>query len=174
MRRGFTFFELMIVVVIIGIVYALLIQNFVFTKTENSSISLSNIPTYLRKNYAKDKDLVTLRCMDSCSVCKVYIDGKESNETGNLFDKYTDPNIYEYINGNLERKEFLDFYIDYKSVSVCFEYNIYPNKSSDKLVLEYKNKVYMYDNFSEKTKLFDSINDANDYIEVQKDRAKED
>lgn len=173
MRKGFTFFELMLVIVIIGIVYALLIQNFAFGKIENETLELSNIPSYLRKHFVKEKDLVTLKCMDNCSTCKVFINGEENNETKNLFEKYTSPKAYVFQNGYFEDVEFLDVFDEYKSISVCFEYNIYPNGSSDKLVLEYKDKVYMYDNFLEKTKLFSSIDDAQEYLEKQKDEAKE-
>jgi hypothetical protein len=43
--------------------------------------------------------------------------------------------------------------------------DVYPNGSSDKLVLEYKKKAYLFENYMEDGKVFDSVANAQDFLE---------
>ncbi len=173
-KKGFTLFELMLVIVIVGVVYSLMIQNFAFSKEESEGISLENLPEYLRKNFSSSKEKITFRCMDECSICSVFVGSQETNQTEGFFEKYTDPSVYTLIDDTLKRVEFADYVKDYKHIRVCFEYHLYANGSSDKLVVKYKDSVYMYDNFFEKTKKFRSLLDAQDFWVSQLDEAKGD
>ncbi len=173
-KKAFTLFELMIVVVIIGVVYALMIQNFNFGQMKKENISLSNLPKYLRDNFSKSKEKVTFRCMDECSVCKIFMGGKSMQEMESFFEKYSSPEVYKLINGDLERIEFFDYVENQKRINVCFEYNLYPNKSTDKMVLGYDDKFYMYDNFFTPTKEFKQLGDAKDFWKESIENAKRD
>lgn len=173
-KKGFTLFELMIVIVIIGVVYGLLVRNFTFASTSEEALSLKNLPTFMRKKFAKTKEKVEFLCTDECSICKFKVGSSDANESIELFEEYTSPEAYVLINESLERLEFGEIFKDYKSEKVCFKYVLYPNKSSDKMVLAYKDKVYMYDNFFEKTKEFPTLVDAQEYWNEWREKAKED
>ncbi len=174
MKKAFTLFELMLVVVIIGVVYALMIQNFNFGQLKEEGVGLGNLPAFLRSKFDNTKEKVTFRCMDDCSICKIFIGQKETNELDSFFEKYSNPNIYKLIGDNLEKVEFLDYVKNDKKMNVCFEYNLYPNKSTDKMILQYKDDIYMYDNFFGKTQGFKYLEDARDFWVKSREKAKRD
>ncbi len=174
MKKAFSFFELMIVIIIIGVVYAILIQNFTFPDLKEKKVSLENLPTFLRQNFAKNKSLVTLKCFDDCSKCKVYENREEKQEIIGLFEKYSDPKSYHIINERYQNIKFANIYKNYKIIPVCFEYNLYPNGSSDEMVLEYEDKFYVYDNFSQPTKITNSLSDIQDEKQEQMRKIKDD
>ncbi len=173
MRKAFSFFELMIVILIIGSVYALLIQNFSFPNEKEKKISLSNLPFFLRNSFSQSKGLISLKCLGDCSVCKIYEDGEEKSELEGLFKKDASPNSYRFVNGYMEKIEFLNVFSKQNLTPVCFEYNIYPNKSGDELFLQYDEKVFYYDNFSSTTMEFESLEDAQEYKRKEQEKIKE-
>lgn len=164
MRRGFTLIELMIVIVIMAAVYALMLQNFSLPKDKNSQMSIENLPAYLRKIYPNEEKKVTYRCVNKCQKCSFLVGRKEVKAKELLFEK--PPKVYGFVRGRLEKKEF--------QKGVCFEYLLYPNGSSDKVVLEYENRVYLYANIDKKTAIFSDKDRASEYIDEAKRRAFED
>ncbi len=173
-KKAFTLFELMIVIVIIGAVYALLIQNINLNPNNQMSLSLENLPSYMRKTFSKSKEKVEFICVNNCSTCKFKIGQSDSNSSVELFEPYSAPEAYTLVNDSLQLIEFDEIYEDGKVKKVCFKYTLYPNKSSDKMVLSYKDKVYLYNNLYKKTKVFQRMSDAQeDWINVR-DEAKED
>lgn len=163
-KKAFTLFELIIVMTIIGVIYTLLIQNFTFNDDIEDTVSIKTIPDFLRKKYGQNQSTVKLRCLDECSTCKIFEDDKEEDLSIELFEKRANVNAYTLIKNELVQIEFRDYFIDeYDSKKVCFEYTLYPNGSSDKIILEYKDKVYLFDNYKKKTKVFDRVNDASDF-----------
>ncbi len=173
-KKAFTLFELMIVIVIIGVVYALLIQNININSSKGASLGLDNIPSYMRKTFAKTKEKVELLCINNCSTCKFKIGKSDTNSSVELFEPYSEPEAYALINDSLQQIDFGEIHEGYKSIKVCFRYTLYPNKSSDKMVLNYKDKVYMYNNFLKKTIIYDSLADAQVAWVSARDEAKED
>lgn len=173
-KKGFTLFELMIVIVIIGVVYTLLVQNFTLKTSHEEGLSLKNLPSFMRKNFAKTKEKVEFLCLDDCSSCKFLQGGKDINASVEIFAPYTSPEVYTLIDEGLQKIDFGEIVKDYKTEKVCFKYTLYPNKSTQRVVLKYKDKVFMYDNFFEKTKEFQSLSDAEDFWNEWRDKAKED
>jgi hypothetical protein len=75
-------------------------------------------------------------------------------------------NAYYYDGKRLEKKTFDDYHAnEYKSEKVCFRMDVYPNGSSDELVLEYKRKAYLFENYIDEGKVFDTIAGAQDFLE---------
>ncbi len=171
MKKGFSFFELMLVVLIIGSTYALLIQNFGFKDPKKEDLNLVNLPVHLKRDFTKTH--VSIKCFDECSICKIYNDKDEIKEIKGLFEKDSDPIVYKLINGYYEKIEFANMYEDYKTIAVCFEYHIQKNGSSDELVLEYKDNFLLYDNFANQAKEFGSLDEVSEYRLAKIDELKE-
>lgn len=168
-RRGFTLIELIIVMSIIGVIYTILIQNFTFNNEDKESVSIATLPNFLRKHYGQEKSLVQLRCFDECGECYIFEDGKMQEDTFKLFESQKKVKTYTLGRYMLKQMEFGEYYVDeYESKDVCFEYNLYPNGSSDKIVVEYNDKAYLLGNYKQKTKVFDSVQDAEDFWKKQK------
>jgi prepilin-type N-terminal cleavage/methylation domain-containing protein len=166
-RAGFTLFELLLVLLLIVIMYGLFVQNFSFGKKEEESVKLEKLNLFLAERFITEKEVVSLRCLDNCNVCKVLVDGKDTNVTLDIFEKDSGGiNAYRFDGKRLEKVQFDDYYADeYKRERVCFRLDVYPNGSSDKIALEYKGKVYMFENYLEEGQVFASISAAQDYLE---------
>lgn len=176
MRKGFTLFELLIVVTIMGVIYAIVLQNFSFNQADEKieELKLENIPAFLKGAFAGSKDKVTFTCYDSCSKCGFFVNNEELNSTENLFEKHSSPLVYTLEDERLEEVEFEDIFVNEVSKTVCFKYSLYPNQSTDRMVLEYKDKVYFYDNLQDEVKEFDSKEDAEEYWTDQREKVLED
>jgi prepilin-type N-terminal cleavage/methylation domain-containing protein len=166
-RAGFTLFELLLVLLLIVIMYGLFVQNFSFGKKEEESVKLEKLNLYLSEHFIVEKEVVSLRCLDNCNVCKVLVDGNDTNVTLDVFEKDSGTiNAYKYNGKRLEKVQFDDYHADeYKREKVCFRLDVYPNGSSDKIALEYKGKVYMFENYLEDGQVFASVLAAQDYLE---------
>jgi hypothetical protein len=164
-RGAFTLFELLLVLLLIVISYGLFAQNFSLKSMEEEPVKMEKLNLYLAK-MGGDKNLVSLRCIDNCNKCRLLINGEDTNATVNIFEQNSGVNAYYYDGKRLEKRIFDDYYItEYKSEKVCFRMDIYPNGSSDELILEYKRKVYLFENYMEEGRIFDSIASAQDFLE---------
>ncbi|MDR1460731.1 MAG: hypothetical protein LBI78_03725 [Campylobacteraceae bacterium] len=164
-RGAFTLFELLLVLLLIVISYGLFAQNFSVKSLEEESVKLEKLNLYLAK-IGGDKNLISLRCIDNCNECRLLVNGKDINTTLNIFEKDNAVNAYYYDGRRLEKLVFDDYYInEYKREKVCFRLDVYPNGSSDELVLEYKRKAYLFENYIEDGRVFDSIASAQDFLE---------
>ncbi|MDR3178109.1 MAG: hypothetical protein LBT96_03900, partial [Campylobacteraceae bacterium] len=156
-RSAFTLFELLLVLLLIVISYGLFAQNFSATSMEDESVKLEKLNLYLAE-VGGDGNLISLRCIDDCSECRLLINNEDTNSTLNIFEKDSNVNAYSFDGKRLEKVTFDDYYIsEYKRERVCFRLDVYPNGSSDKLVLEYKKKAYLFENYMEDGKVFDSV-----------------
>lgn len=159
-KKGFTLFELMIVMLIIALVYAMFVQNF-STKQIEQKPKIENLREFLLNLQADSKSKITIICTDSCKICKLYINDKVKNENFDLFADEARVFAYGLEGSTLEKIEFDDFYTSkYDSEEVCFRYNLYPNSSSDKMILEYNDRFFLYDNYFYETKEFSSLEEA--------------
>ncbi|MDR2081544.1 MAG: hypothetical protein LBP54_06635 [Campylobacteraceae bacterium] len=170
-RGAFTLFELLLVLLLIVISYGLFAQNFSINSPENESIKIDKLNLYLAK-IGGEKSRVSLRCIDNCNECRVLINGKDMNMTLDIFENGA-VNAYYYDGKRLEKAEFDDYHVnEYKKEKVCFRMDVYPNGSSDKLVLEYKNRVYLFENYAEEGRVFESVANAQDFLEKQQLEAR--
>ncbi|MDR2099385.1 MAG: hypothetical protein LBP40_00990 [Campylobacteraceae bacterium] len=164
-RGAFTLFELLLVLLLIVISYGLFAQNFSMKSPEEESVKLEKLNLYLAK-IGGDKNLVSLRCIDNCNECKVLVEGNDTDMTLNIFEKDNKVNAYRFDGKRLEKVEFDDYYInEYKREKVCFRMDVYPNGSSDELVLEYKNRAYLFENYINEGRVFDTVANAQDFLE---------
>lgn len=159
-KKGFTLFELMIVMVIIALVYGMFVQNF-STKQVEQKPKVEKLREFLLNLQADSRAKISVICTQSCKICKLYINDKEKNANFDLFENEARVSAYKLVDNSLEDIEFDDLYTDrYTKEEVCFRYNLYPNSSSDKMILEYNDRFFLYDNYFYETKEFTSIEEA--------------
>jgi hypothetical protein len=172
LRAAFTLFELLLVLLLIVISYGLFAQNFSVKPLEEETVRLEKLNNYLAKA-GGDGNLISLKCIDNCNECRLLINKEDTNSTLNIFDGGSAVNTYYYDGRRLEKAEFDDYYInEYKREKVCFEFNVYPNGSNDKIVLEYNKRVYLFENYMDKGIVFESVADAQDYLEKYQLKAR--
>jgi prepilin-type N-terminal cleavage/methylation domain-containing protein len=155
-KRGFTLFELLIVVIIISLVYMLIIPT--LKKKQKKSFRIENLKSYLSSYDHHGK--VTLLCLDDCKKCYIYAKNKkqENDIVKGDFSSYT------YKNGHLEDATFSEpKYVDIYN-NICFKYQVNSKKDlGDEIFVKYNKKVYFFSPYFNKPKIFSDLSDASDY-----------
>jgi len=151
----------MIVIVIIGVIYTLAVVKLKDAGKEKVKPSLVNLKEYL---YSLDKggETMELLCFDDCSECSVYQDGKKIQTTKSFFDSSIKAYNYDFLQGAIEKKMPVFFNKEGVQENVCFSFKIDKDMVSDQVIVVYKNKAYDYSNYFEKTKIYDSLDEAID------------
>ncbi len=150
-KRGFTLFELILVIFIIGILYTLVGISFDRFFSKDKEFKFENLKEFM-KEFQKNDKLIKLVCYQNCQKCVVYEDEKIINDDLKLKldDKLKIYVIDEY--GELVKVEFKERFID-QSVEfpelekVCFEYKIYPNGSNSSFVVYNFAKYYIFNSY---------------------------
>lgn len=156
LRRAFSLIELMLVVVIIGIVYAMALSTFKPPeKKELETFSLTMLPQYLRQNFSlMDAKLV---CFSPCGKCKMLVDGEWMEDEVDLFPS-SDVKSYELdLEGFAIEKEFAPHDIKDAYRKACFILHKRPNDSISPLVLETEGKFLYYKAGYEEVERYDSL-----------------
>ena len=172
-RAAFTLFELLLVLLIIAVLYGLFAQNMSFKTKENEDIKIEKLNYFLVEKFSKNGEFISVRCIENCKECKVLVNGEDNNITLQLFEEDMKVNSYMYDGKRVKSISFDDYYIDeYRRERVCFRMDIYPNKSSDKLILEYDNRVILFDNFLNENRIFNSIQEAEEFLYASQHEAR--
>lgn len=171
-RSAFTLFELMIVIIIIGIIYGVFVQNIGVLEEEKKGFKFENLKEFLIR-YQKD-NTVSIICLEEdlkgCSDCRIYFDGKPTESKINLKPEitvwYLDPQDI------LEKKDYGTIIHNNDYVKKCFEYSLYPNGSSSEMIVEYQNKTYLFFPYFQPTQIFNDPNDARLHLLDLRDKIK--
>ncbi len=142
MKRAFSLIELMLVVVIIGIVYALALSSFKPPDKQGVELfTLNTLPDYLRENFVlSDAKIV---CFEPCGKCNVMVDGAWQQEEVELFDSSDVKSYTLDLDGFALEKEFVPYDKEDGYRKACFVLHKRPNGSMESIVLE-KNKRFIY------------------------------
>ena len=155
-KKGFTLFELLVVVIIISLVYMLLIPA--LKKKKQPVFHFRDLKTYLQ-SYDKN-GTVTLLCLNECKKCFIFAKGKkqESDIIKGELDSYV------YKDGHLEDALFYDpKHIDTYE-NICFKYRVDSKKDTgDEIFVKYREKVYYFSPYFGKTKVFKDTAEATNY-----------
>jgi len=147
--KAFTLFELLVVILLISIVMGLFVADFTLydrpkkltiKNLKNELISLYP-DKYIKVICEKDKD------------CTIYVNSKEINST-NIFEEI--PKVYNFdTEANL---------VEYKYIleNRYFEYEIFPNRGSTDLIVEYKGKFYVMHSYFKGVEEFDRLDNIKD------------
>ena len=160
-RKGFTLFELLLVVLLIGIIYGIFVHKLSQKDKQGEAdrLSLKTLKPFLHAFQAGDK--AVLRCFTPCETCHVYRDGKQIDDLDiPLFESI--PNVYAHdVFGQLNRIEFSAIEGKNGAIQdVCFEYTLFANQSSSNYIVEYKQKYYLFEPYLKPAAVFDTLGEA--------------
>ena len=160
-KKGFTLFELMIVVLLIGIIYGIFVHKLSQKERRSAkdTVTLETLKTFLSSFSPKEE--AVLRCFTPCKTCRVYRDGKQVDDLEiSLFEEA--PNAYTNdAFGQLRRIEFVPIEGKKKQImDVCFEFTLFENGSSSNYIVEYDKKAYLFDPYLKPVKVYDSLDAA--------------
>ena len=159
-RKGFTLFELMLVVVIIGLVYGLVAVR--FGHHETPKVKLTDLYDYLTG--IRCKESVELVCSgDRCGKCRIYVDGQDINRTLKLFTHK--PDVYKPLPyGDYVEYSFYP-QIDTlgNPVSTCFRYRVNVNGVGDELIVSTEKGTVYFPAYAEPKK-FENVDGVMNYL----------
>jgi len=165
-RKAFTLFELMVVVMIIGIVYSLVLGHFDPKKSVNI-VNLERIKDALQPHWTKGTK-VKLVVYDNCKESTILINDEvkedvKINVNNNIFN---DIKVFKKDRFNEELEiEFTPIVIENRLQKVCFEYTLFPNGSNSSYVVKSGKDYYTYFPYFEKTYKTSSLDDAIEALE---------
>lgn len=164
-RQGFSLIELLIVVVIISLVYAIGFSNFKIRKSEPKALT----PLNLKETIVKSEFFnghATLMCVDKCRTC--YLREDVSAPFKAYANKIDLSNIKAYGIDEGDRLQRIE-YERYNDQKICLVMDFYNNGSSTQIILENKEGAYFLPAFFGEPKRFDSPEDAKTYWLKQSD-----
>ena len=159
MKKGFSLIELLIVIVIIGVVYTLAITKLKTVGEEKVKPSLVNLKEYLL-SVDKEAEVTRFLCLDDCSECSIYADGKKVQSMDSFFDSSIETYTYNFLQGATQVKETPFFNKEGSEENVCFSLSVTRDGISDQYLVVYKDKTYDYTPAFEKTKVYDFLEEA--------------
>lgn len=150
-RRGFTLFELLIVVLLIAILYGVFINKLQLgsSKKRADEVSLVTLHKLLEQFPSERKREVI--CTEPCKECKVYLDDKPLDDVSfPLF--LSEPTVWKADRfGQYQSVSFLPLNDPEHGVKdVCFRYRLFSNGSGSNYIVQtderhfYAFKPYLY------------------------------
>jgi len=137
--------ELMVVIVIIGAVYALVVSKLQNVQKEKSLPTLSRLKSYVA-SFVKDGKKATLLCSEACKKCEVFRDGSKVADVESFFDASIERYRYDFFMG--------DVFLESQN---CFEFSVDAKGVSDQVFVLYKGKVYDYTPYFDELHVYDSL-----------------
>jgi prepilin-type N-terminal cleavage/methylation domain-containing protein len=136
-RRGFTLFELLIVVLLIAILYGVFINKLQLgsSKKRADEVSLVTLHKLLEQFPSERKREVI--CTEPCKECKVYLDDKPLDDVSfPLF--LSEPTVWKADRfGQYQSVSFLPLNDPEHGVKdVCFRYRLFPNGSGSSYIVQ--------------------------------------
>jgi prepilin-type N-terminal cleavage/methylation domain-containing protein len=167
-RSAFSLLELMIVIIIISLVYALTFSAMRKSQKEPKALQVSNMKSILLEQNLSHTESEFF-CLDKCSRCYLYQDG-ETTEYGG---KVTLGDLTVYTIDRSDKLEKVDFgrYHDHR---VCLRFKLHYNGSSSQMVIQNKSGIYYLPALFGETVKADSLEEAEklwlEYADLLKDR----
>jgi type II secretory pathway pseudopilin PulG len=149
-KKAFSLFELILVIILIGIVYSLVLGK--LDKKQNLTINkIENLKDILSSN----SQSIELIVFDKCS--RVIINNKEKD-----FDKtlFKDIEVYTVENDTLKRVEFAPISINDKIYDVCLKFKIFKNGSSSSFIIKKDEKYIVFFPYFKNSEVFTNESDA--------------
>ena len=162
-RKAFTLFELMIVVILVGTVYALVLTNF-NTKKKVRIAKIENIKRSLFPFWSKGKQ-VDLYLFDNCKKSALFINDTYQEEFSLDIKKKEFENIEVYktdYRGESKKVEYPPIMIEKKLHKVCFKYTIFNNGSSSSYIIKKDKRYYIYYPYFQDVNISDNLSEAMD------------
>jgi len=163
MKKAFSLFELIIVILLLGVIYAIFLPKLNFKPEHEQKLSLSNIKEYLLTfDY---KETLSLKCIEDTYECYVSIDGSIKKDTvvKNLFNNR--PDVYSY-DTEQDRLEFARLELDtFEEHEVVFELQFNKYKKMRDLIVETQDDIYVFNALYLKPLKYEYLNDVQEQIQ---------
>ena len=160
-KRAFTLFELMVVVMIIGIVYAVVLGRF-NPKEHIKIVQLDSLRDILTERHQEGQRL-DLILYDGCKKAALFV----NNIYQEKMDINLKPRLFEGVQtfksdpyGHARKIEFIPVVIDDKLQPVCFQYTVYPNGSASNYIVVQKQHYYVFPPYFEDVNVTESMEEA--------------
>jgi len=165
-RRAFSLMELMLVVLIVGIVYAMGLSSFKPPKTkELDTFTLMTLPKFLRDSYKlSDAKLV---CFEPCGKCGVVVDGQWQEDEVDLFPSSEVKSYSLDTQGYANDLEFAPADMEDAYRQACFILHKHPNGAIDPIVLESEGRFIYYRAAYEEAQSYESLSAIQDEYQKQ-------
>ena len=158
-QKGFSLIELLIVIVIIGLVYAMGLSSFNVSKPKAKALT----PLNLKKTIVSSEFFTghaTLMCVDKCKSCYL------RRDVSSVFRPYSNKidlrGIKAYTVDSSDALRELE-YERYDDKKICLVMDFYNNGSSTQIILKNEKGAYFLPAFFGDAKKFDSPEDAKEY-----------
>ena len=153
-KRAFTLFELLIVILLMGLVAFFVFSNPTIPKARAESVTLETLPKFLRTNLQGNGELV---CINNCSSC-FYLNGSSKPQSFSLPLQLKVKNVY--ILDRSDNPEKIE-YGRLKDKKVCLRLRHYKNGSISQEILELEGDKFLFiPAYFGNGKIFESLNDA--------------
>jgi hypothetical protein len=145
-NRAFTLFELILVIFLMGVLYSLVSFSFdrYFDRDEN--LKFEHIKSYLKSTRENNGSLVELVCYDRCQKCVIFEDTVLKKELNLNLDKDLEVLDMDEL-GDFRVKEFEDRLVDDDFERICFEFKLFSNDSSSKLLVYNFGRYYVFNSY---------------------------
>ena len=155
--------------ILISVVYYFAITTFKVNKNINN-VSLYNIKETLLK-YSFNES-ISLKCIEDGKICRIVVDGDVIEDTiENLFEEK--PTVYSY-DKNLDVIEYEDLEIkQFENYEVCFTYTINKYQKSNDMIVEVKDKVYIFNSIHNKPTNIEYLSDIGIYFDDKLQEVKD-
>jgi prepilin-type N-terminal cleavage/methylation domain-containing protein len=160
-KNAFTLFELMIVVMIIGIVYALVLGR-MDPKQHLKIVKLDSLRDTMLQHH-KEGQKLDLVLYDNCKKSAFFLNNsyQEDIKINLKPELFQDLTVYKSDPFGHERKiSFSPVIIEDHIEPVCFQYTIYPNGSGSHYIIKQQNLYYVFPPYFEDINITESLDEA--------------
>ncbi len=157
----------MIVVVLIGSVYALVLTG--FNKKNIEIIRLENIKNTLLPMWKKGVR-IDMIVYNNCSQSAIFINNTVQEDIkSSLKNKlFKDIIIYKIDSTNdTTRVKLAPIIFDKKLYEVCFKFTLFPNGSSSSYIVEQNKRFYLFYPYFQNPKIFNSLEETIDAYQLK-------
>ena len=144
-KKAFTLFELILVVILIGLVYSLVLEKI----SNKKSVDMQNL-----------KDLKQVLLKNNINKLIVYDKCKKTLPEKINPKLFKNIEVYTVKDESLEKVEFNPIKIKDDIYDVCLKFEINNNKSSSSFIIKQNQKYYVFHPYFQETKVFNSEDEA--------------
>jgi len=170
-KRAVTLFEIILAIILVGIIYSFALSSF----TNKKIINTDNITLVNLKQKLLDYDYennIAIKCIADDFECFIFVDNILQKETITTLFK-NKPTVYEYDN-KLNEKEFSPLELEkLQRYDIVFQYSCNKYKQCTEQIVEYNDKVYIYNDIHKKPIIIKYLNDIDIYFQDKINEVKD-